>query len=158
MPCSSRQYYHFGNCYDVNPSCDTFDLYTGDCTSCLNPTQNKLVNGLCVFTNTVVCKEGTYLYGTICISNTCSAAYNNGSCTACVSTAFYLSNGECLPINCGTNSYFSVKFNTCAAIPVTCSSFSVLTQVCLTCITGYFLQNGVCLQPYGSANCKTWNF
>lgn len=158
IPCTNRQYYRFGLCYDVNPNCDQFDSYTGECTSCINPTQNKLINGTCVFFNTLVCKEGTYVYGTICIPNSCLVAFSNGSCTACVSTAYYLSNGNCLPIDCGPNAYFSVKFTSCATIPATCSNFSVLTQGCQTCITGYFSQNGVCVQPYGSANCKTWNF
>lgn len=158
-PCTSRQYYHYGVCYSVNPLCDSFDSYTGDCLSCLNPTQYKLASGQCVASyNTVVCSDGTYAFGSICISNTCSAAFNNGSCTTCISTAFYLSNGACLPINCGTNSYFSVKFNGCVSIPVACANFSVLAQACQICVTAYFLNNGLCVQPYGSANCLTWNF
>lgn len=53
--CTSRQYTHFGVCYNVNPLCDSFDAYTGDCLSCLNPTQFKLASGLCVGT-TLTCK------------------------------------------------------------------------------------------------------
>ena len=158
IPCNSRQYYRFGVCYPVNSSCDSFDQYTGDCLSCVNPNQARLSNGQCVPVSTLSCNNGTYAYGDICISTTCAAAFPNATCTACISIAFYLSAGACLPINCGANSYFSVKYNACAAVPVGCANFSVLAQNCQTCWGGYFLNAGACLQPYGSANCLIWNF
>jgi hypothetical protein len=43
-------------------------------------------------------------------------------------------------------------------IPSSCQTFDVVNQVCTTCNSGYFLQNGSCLQPLGSQNCQTWDF
>jgi hypothetical protein len=52
--CKDRQYYHFGNCFDVSPSCGSFDLFTGDCLNCSDTIKYSLVGKSCI-SKTVNC-------------------------------------------------------------------------------------------------------
>jgi hypothetical protein len=136
--CGPRQYFHFGNCYPADASCNTFDYYTGDCTSCVN-SAHKVTKGKCVNTDgsgtsIVTCPINTHEYLTYCIPDSCAEGYENGTCTKCVSIAFQLNTaGICNPINCGTGFYFSIEFNNCVAIPSNCVDFSVALQKCQQC-------------------------
>ena len=67
--CGSRQYFHFGQCYDVNPDCDKFDHFTGACYTCLS--ENKEVKDrICV--DKTNCPTGEYAVSGSCIPNNCS--------------------------------------------------------------------------------------
>lgn len=126
--------------------------------TCFNATKYNITNGVCVPISNV-CTNGSILINNNCVSAYCSTVLSNGTCSSCISAAFYLSAGTCLPINCGTGNYFSLTLNNCTAIPSVCTNFSLTSQACYSCISGYFLTTtGVCLQPAGSANCLIWDF
>lgn len=57
--------------------------------------------------------------------------------------------------------YFSTFLNNCTVLPSGCFNFSVLTQSCQDCSSGYFknpLNNYTCEKPFYSANCLSWDF
>lgn len=155
--CGIRQFFN-GTCNNVDPSCNTFDPLTGNCFTCLDPTQT-VVQGACVTAAAAVtpptCAPGQTLFNNaICIPETCSAADATGACTACVNTAFVLNNGACNPVNCGTGLYFSVALGQCTFLPAQCVSFNALTQLCASCTAGFFPdQSGGCASP-----CPTGQF
>lgn len=160
-PCGARQYTHFGNCFNVSDACNTFAPFTGACITCVQATY-VLRNGQCVPSSVtpVVCSNGTHLYLSTCIPDSCSAIHSNGSCSACVNSAFQLkTNGSCVSINCGNGSYFSTSLALCQAIPAQCSDFSIILQACQACNSGFFLNaSAACVQPSGSVNCLSWMF
>jgi hypothetical protein len=156
--CGPRQYYHFGNCYDVSSSCGQFDPYTGNCLSCASGLQSQLVNGQCI-QNTNFCNPGYYLVNSYCVSTTCGTFNKyNGQCLTCITAAYFLSSGQCLPIDCGNNKYYSVNASACTDIPSTCSNFSITYEVCYTCILGYSLFNGICTMYSNTNNCNIYNY
>lgn len=158
--CKPRQYYHFGNCYDVSAACGQFDPYTGNCLTCANGSQDQLINGQCItFTN--FCSPGFYLVNSRCISNTCgSYSQATGKCLTCVTAAYKLSSsGQCIAVDCGANDmYYSVKSAKCINVPPTCTNFSITYEVCYTCIPGYSLFNGDCTVYSNSNNCQIYNY
>lgn len=157
--CGARQYYKFGNCYLVSSTCGLYDPYTGDCLSCTYPSQYQLINGQCVLNNNY-CSPGFRLVNSQCISNLCgSYSQQTGLCLTCISAAYNLTAGVCVAVDCNSTSlYYSVKAAACVGIPVACSNFSIAYEVCYTCITGYTLTNGVCLQYSNTNNCMLYNF
>lgn len=114
--CGSRQYYHFGSCYQVSDSCGEFDPYSGACVTCSDQ-NHYVINGQCVSNSLSFCSEGTHLYQTQCISNNCSVVNSVGECTVCASKAYYITNKTCIAIDCGAGFYFSVSLNNCTALP-----------------------------------------
>jgi hypothetical protein len=117
-----------------------------------------LINGQCIQI-TSFCKPGYHLVDSRCISNTC-ATYSkaNGLCLSCYSSAYQLSSGECLPVNCGANKYYSAKAAGCTTVPWACSNFSIMYESCLACSSGYSIYNGVCTVLSNTNNCQLYNF
>lgn len=154
--CGPREYFSFGRCYPVSASCDQFDPYTGNCYSCLG--QLQLISNQCV-NNTSYCNPGFFLFNSLCISSTCKTfSPANGNCLTCLTPAYYLSAGKCLPVDCGFNSYYSVRLANCTPIPNTCLNFSIASELCNSCITGFVLVNGQCTQYSNTNNCQLYNF
>jgi hypothetical protein len=150
--CGIRQYFLNGICINVDSSCNTFDPLSGACLTCLDNARTA-VRGSCVnatnVTNAPVCPTGTKLFNNVtCIPEECSAVYANGSCSACVNTAFALTNGACIAVNCGIGFYFSVALNQCTPLPDRCVVFNAITQLCKTCTNGFFPNTaGTCVSP-----------
>lgn len=91
--CGSRQYSKFGICYDVSPSCDQFDAFTGACVTCVNPDQLSVVNGSCV-AKSGICKDGYNAVNGVCVSSTCGTFNpSTGACFTCINIAYYLTSG-----------------------------------------------------------------
>jgi len=153
--CGERQYFSMGTCYNVNPACDRFENFSGNCLSCLNSTL-ILSNGQCV-PNT--CPSGTTLRNGICVSSTCGTfSATTGECFTCVTSAYFLTAGQCLPINCGTGLYYSVNASRCINVPANCLDFSITFENCSSCAQGSFLSQGTCMQLPNMNNCQIYNF
>lgn len=158
--CGPRQYYKFGSCYLVSSTCDQYNPYTGDCLTCINynSISYQLINGQCII-STNFCNSSYHLVNSICVSNTCGAFnQQTGACINCVTAAYYLSSGKCLPVDCGNSSYYSVKISNCTILPTLCSNFSIIYEICYNCIPGTNLINGVCTQYSNTLNCQLYNF
>ena len=63
--CPSRHYIKFSQCHPVNDLCHTFDFFTGDCLTCINPSNYDLVWGMCVI-KVVTCGPRQYKVNNIC--------------------------------------------------------------------------------------------
>lgn len=147
--CPKRQYYHFGACNPVDPSCDGYDSFTGACTSCIDPL--KIVSfGNCVTDTTKVvnCTSRQYKSNNKCFD--VSPLCNNfnpttGGCTTCID-GYELSttSAACFPkkVVCGNNQY--IKNGVCVDLPNNCPGFNPATQKCETCAFGYYPNNGDC--------------
>jgi hypothetical protein len=147
--CPARQYYHFGNCYPVDASCNTFDVYTGYCLSCVN-TLNYVVNGLCVPNPALIvnCTSRQYAINNKCfdVSALClTFNANNGSCITCVA-GYTVNNGACFPtpVVCAANQY--IQNNVCINIPANCPNFNATSGLCVACSQGYYVNNGKCVK------------
>lgn len=131
--CGPRQFINYGQCYDVNPACDTFNLYTGFCTSCIR-SDHVLKSGLCMLPGNIgeiTCATGTHSYLYYCLPDGCAVGYINGTCTQCVNVAFQLTfQGVCTPIDCGTGFYYSISVHQCLIVPEQCTKFSLINQRC----------------------------
>jgi hypothetical protein len=155
--CGSRQYYHFGSCFDVSPTCDKFDAFTGACSSCANPTQYALVNGSCV-AQAAFCRAGYNAVNGTCVSSTCGTFNpSTGACTTCINSAYYLTSGQCLPVYCQEGMYYSASSSKCINSPSACLNFSLTYEVCYACANGTILSQGVCVQPPNTINCYLYN-
>lgn len=129
--CPSRQYFSYGKCYPVNPLCNLFDPFTGNCLTCLN-TNNLIVNGSCV-ANVIICGPRQYLLNNQCVnvSSLCDAFNSdNGICLTCVNSSYELVNGSCVlrTVTCLLNQYLDGL--TCVNIPSECFNFNVSTKIC----------------------------
>ena len=112
--CGIRQYLNNGSCIDVDSSCNTFNPLTGDCLTCWENSKTAIRGSCNSSVNTAPvpsCAIDTHLFQNQCISDNCSAAYQNGSCSACANTAFRLTSGQCVEIQCSIGLYFSVALN-----------------------------------------------
>jgi hypothetical protein len=156
--CGPREYYHFGSCYPVSSTCDQYDPYTGNCYSCANSTQYQLINGQCVLSINY-CATDFHLVNSICVSNFCGTFdKSSGLCLTCITAAYVLSSGKCLPVDCGLGAYYSVKASGCVNSSTTCLNFSIIYEVCYSCISNYVLLNGVCTQYSNTNNCQIYSF
>lgn len=137
--------------------CTNYDYTNNICVGCAPG--YLLSQGLCTINNS--CGARQYSSFGVCynVSETCGQfdAYT-GACQTCITTAYYLSSGQCLPINCGINLYYSVSQSACISLPVNCANFSITTEQCSTCNAGSYLYNGSCNQYPNSANCKLFSF
>lgn len=106
--------------------CLIYDYSNLVCTFCLPG--YTIFNGLCFITPN--CNSNQYFSLGVCYnaSSTCGT-FNlfTGSCITCITQAYYLSNGQCLPVNCGQNQYYSVKASGCISLPATCLNFTIST-------------------------------
>lgn len=112
VKCSKGSYFSQGQCVSVSPLCQTYDENNGNCLSCFN---------------------GYVLQGPTCIVSSAAPSqtvnncrnFTNGICYEC-SQRFYMSNGQCLPVNDYCNGYDSN------------------TGACTSCYQGFALQQGAC--------------
>lgn len=156
-PCSDRQYYRFGSCFDVSPLCGTFNKITGDCTSCSNPTY-IVRSGLCIPDPSIVtCGSRQYKVNNRCIdvSSLCGQFNpNNGNCITCSIPDYEVQGGNCVrkqiveppKITCLGNQYLSPTTKLCKDIPPNCPSFDATTESCAVCTWGY--------RPNSSGGCS----
>jgi uncharacterized repeat protein (TIGR02543 family) len=145
------------------------------CEKCNTPnhcdkckTGYKLENGVCTLSCGISncekcssankcskCKTGYKLSGNTCIRD-CGAGYTlyNGKCLKCSGNyVFSTITGKCEPLTCPVNQ--SAVNGKCVSCPSNCSTCNSTTN-CLTCKSGYQLQNGKCVASGCSvANCKT---
>jgi hypothetical protein len=138
-------------CLNVNPLCQNYNSFNGDCTSCFPG--YALKNKACVqqsssvwssLTNiTAVCKtkKGSqciecpyryYLRNNICllVSSSCASYDLNGNCLTC-STGYFLKNDNC------------ISFGTLNGTDPNCKTFQQ-ESICLECYTGFVNIKGVC--------------
>jgi len=154
--CQNRYYLSGGQCYFVNPLCNTYKPTTGSCLSCF--AGYILNNQLCI-KDTPIDPYCAKYSGAVCLScisgyifnankkcqNTC-ATFNalNGYCNTCIA-GYTLSNGKCLlsggGSNPGSNNY-------------ACSQF--VSGVCINCYPGYYINNlNICVIV--NQLCKTYD-
>jgi len=185
------------NCKATNPNADecltcndNFQL-TGDNKKCLAAIAN-CATYVASTTNTLshacsACKPKYYLNSdangaTTCIAGGlagCLVYTSSTACSACDTTAYYLTSGTCTlhpkVDNCAD--YDGSNFGTCNKcntgfypfkLSFTCESFTPIvpfcieysgdTNKCTTCATGYFLKNdNTCVNYSTLTNCKTAN-
>lgn len=148
-PCSDRQYYRFGSCFDVSSLCGNFNKITGDCTSCSNPTY-IVSGGTCIPDQTIVtCTSRQYKVNNKCfdVSSLCGQ-FNpaNGNCVTCSMPDYEVKGGNCVQkptiieppkITCLGNQYLSARTKLCADIPPNCPSFNSEKEACDVCTWGY---------------------
>lgn len=130
-----------GYCYPVDPACNNFDFYTGNCLSCLDP--KKLLdksNGKCLDI-TDICDNRYYLdpITRTCLSvNPFCATYDpsTGNCLSC-NMGLTIFKGGCVSFTpCGLNQYRS-KDGVCKDADPNCDGIDQLTGGCIGCKTGY---------------------
>ena len=127
--CPPRQYFRFGECYDVNPLCKDFDTFTVNCLNCTSDTAYNLVNGTCVPVP-VQCGPRQWQNSRTCvnISDLCSTFDpSNGRCLSCVGEDQQLTpDGSCVTVvvECPKGQY--AKGRECITIPNECSDFDPL--------------------------------
>jgi hypothetical protein len=145
--CPARQYFHFGSCLDVSPTCGAFDVFTGLCLNCSDSANYYLINGSCIH-KAVTCAANQWQTNYTCYnaSSTCATFDpNSGKCLTCLSNFYQLnSDGTCtlIVVTCPSGQY-AVGLS-CVTIPVECLNFDTTLGKCLSCIKGYYVQNGVC--------------
>jgi hypothetical protein len=145
--CPPRQYFHFGSCYNVSATCGSFDAFTGLCLNCSDSANYDLINGTCLH-KAVTCAANQWQTNYTCYnaSSVCATFDpNSGKCLTCLSNLYQLnSDGTCtlIVVTCPSGQY-AVGLS-CVTIPVECLHFDTTLGKCLSCIKGYFVQNGVC--------------
>lgn len=113
------------------------------------------LNGSCV-----VCNSQYYNSNGKCLPNNPLCAKSdpsNGQCLSCLN-GFVLSTGNCIAStnqycrvfsgpNCleCLNRYYLNSNGICVAVSSLCINYNNLTGACISCISGYTLQNGQCL-------------
>lgn len=117
------------SCNNVNPLCQNYNPYTGDCTSCFPG--YSLKNKACV-------KQNSPLWATVTNLTAVCKTKRNNQCVECP-YRYYLRNNVCILVSNSCDNYDS-------------------NGNCLTCNIGFFLQNHNCIN-YGTVkgtdqNCK----
>jgi hypothetical protein len=131
---------------DVSPTCGSFDAFTGLCLNC-SDSANDLINGSCIH-KAVTCAANQWQTNYTCYnaSSVCATFDpNSGKCLTCLSNLYQLnSDGTCtlIIVTCPSGQY-AVGLS-CVTIPVECLHFDTTLGKCLSCIKGYYVQNGVC--------------
>lgn len=138
--CANRYFFNLTRrlCVQVDTSCKTWDTVKGYCLTCYT--------GYSCGANEYICKPiavptSTNPSDPNSFKKYCLKTRNN----VCVSCAFrsFLSNGLCLPIS------------------DLCQTFNPKFGYCLSCYSGYTLDNGVCEQDQTIApdpNCASYNY
>lgn len=104
-----------------------------------------MVGGQCISVKSLCFDDFFYVDGK-CVSVLCGN-YDSQSaeCLSCINSAYYLSNGTCLIVNCGTGKYWSVVSAGCIDIPAGCTSIDLINQICVNCMNGYIKTLGTCV-------------
>jgi hypothetical protein len=108
--CPPKQYYQYGQCYDVISNCVDFDFFGGLCHSCdkgYNLVTDSNTGGQCCQQVQQVCNSTQYLMGDTCynlVANCAEFQSSTATCKAC-QAAYTLTNNSCIPtvpdpINC----------------------------------------------------------
>jgi hypothetical protein len=141
--CPSRQYYHFGQCWNASDLCGSFDAFTGLCFTCADPANYDLrANGSCTH-KAVTCLARQWQTNYVCynVSATCgNFDATTGKCLTCVSDRYQLdASGNCnaIVVICPDGQY--VRDLTCITIPIECLNFDKVRGVCLACLQGYYV-------------------
>mgnify|MGYP002143940202 CR=1 FL=1 len=147
----------FRSCYNVSEACGKFDPFTGDCQTCADPANYDLVGGSCI-RKSVTCGERQWQLNYACldVSEKC-ATFDpaSGKCLTCKDPLFEVAaDGSCVPVvvNCPPGQY-AVGLS-CVAIPAECGRFDTARGVCVSCLQGFYVENGVCRRiicPRGQA-------
>jgi hypothetical protein len=150
-------------------ACLRCSLSCGTCSGpgssqCLTCAANFLQWGSLCFQQIPACDVGQYSYFDVtaqqwsCIAcpagcSVCSFYKTKAQCTACV-RGYYFNSTECVPVPAATNASGYVYFDRLraqfvqATCPKQCSTcvldnvYDTLSLVCLTCASGFSLQNG----------------
>lgn len=148
-----QDYSKFVKCLKCNIECLTCRDYASRCVTCA--VGFVLANGRCMS----FCPDGTYNASSVCkpCSRYCVTCSNLNSCAVCVQgTVLYSS--LCLS-NCPQgyymtlNSTAAVSYYYCTGCSVSCQSCNGSAEYnCLSCNSGLFLTNGMCLSacPQGT--------
>jgi len=93
------------------------------------------------------CRFANFQIDNVCI--TCSDGFSvtaNGGCIAIQSQAVVIANCAVVQnrICSRCNPGFVVQNNACSKVSILCGTNNSITGLCLTCITGYTLINGIC--------------
>lgn len=129
LQCSNMFFVKNNTCVNVNPLCQNYNPFTGDCTSCFPG--YALKNKICL-------KQDSHVWSTITnITAVCKLKKGN------------------ICIECPYRYY--IRNNLCILVSITCDTYNSNGN-CLTCNVGYFLQNHNCIS-FGTIsgtdqNCK----
>ena len=150
--CPPKQYYQYGQCYDVIANCADFQFFGGLCNSC-DPGYNLVTNNITAAQSCqqaqVTCNDTTqYLMGNTCynlVPNCADFQTSTATCNAC-QAGYSLNNNSCTPIpivsiNCPLGQ--SPVNGVCTPIDPHCI-FYKSDQTCMLCAKGYTYTNGKC--------------
>jgi hypothetical protein len=162
--CKSRQYRVGNICYNVDPTCNLFDEYTGFCLSCIDIT--KILDkstGKC-YDISQVCADRYYLDP---ITRTCLQVnpycgtydQSSGYCLTCT-YGLTLFRGGCVVLTaCGTNQYRN-QDGICTDADPNCNGVDQSNGGCIACQAGYEINpGGVCCYAQNyllTATCKAF--
>lgn len=65
--CGSRQFNINNVCFDVSPTCNTFEVNTGKCLTCINNLYRLNIDGTCTLI-ILNCPSGQYQDGLLCVT------------------------------------------------------------------------------------------
>ena len=167
--CSPTQYYFNKTCHNADPTCNTFDTFSGFCYTCKNASI-KAENGICgTSTRTVItCKAGTYPKGNVCIPNGCSGVDADGVCNGCLAITQEVVSGKCTTKTCPSNEILDSETGTCVIKcgqnqqkfdgicynkPANCITMSRFLT-CIVCENGHHFERGECKLDGGADNLR----
>lgn len=179
--CGARQFIKNYLCVDVSPSCNTFDVNTGFCLTCVNSTYFEVDSGECVLI-IHICDNGEYYsYSQAACVIIPTECFNFDvvleKCGTCIQ-GFFVDQGVCKRIVCPPNQVPSRYGPFCVAVSAACNIYDTVSGKCLSCKepTAVVTANGDCavvISPlagcmdrqklgYGPCvgaqnNCKTYN-
>lgn len=130
------------NGYCVPSNCQSYNLGQSICNGCLPgyvQEQNSCVLQDCFqFNNQYICQKCRPGFNLIIVNQTliCQKIYST---------------------NCSYGYYFNSTYNQCMTIPIPNCRYmnEVNSQVCLSCIVGYYLSNGIC---YSISGCSLYSY
>lgn len=147
--CTSGQYKHYGVCYPLPQNCVDYNPVLG-CNKCVDSSY-RIVNKTCTRIP-LNCTGRTYYDSVKYICANVNALCNtfndtNGNCLTCLSAANQVVNGSCVPtpvITCADRQY--ALNGVCYNVDSLCSTFVFIGGQCISCIQGFRLVNGTCVQ------------
>lgn len=78
------------------------------------------------------------------------------TCLTCINSAYYLSSGQCLVVDCGVGKYWSTAVMGCTILPEGCTAINLINQICDKCGSGFArTSTGVCIST--TLNCYSYN-
>lgn len=119
----------------------------GSSTTCLTCTASQyLLNSVCYSS----CPSGYYISSSICAAcmSNCINCTSYNTCTSC-QTFYSLYNFQCISV-CPISTVSITNNITLQSVCVSClsnclSCSSANSSICLTCNSGYYLSNGICV-------------